>query len=350
MINEHCFRSDWIREVARETKYDPTLIEKVIHAFKLLGTLQKNKLNFVFKGGTSLILILKERFQRLSIDIDIVLLNQVANEDLSKIFNRIIKDSHFNKWEERKSRDKLRYYKFYYKSDINNREEPILLDVMSVDTNPYAKLVETEITSIFFETVETIKVKVPTVNSIFADKLTAFAPDTIGIPLQSGKSTEIIKQLFDLGSLFQFLDDLEEMGETYKRISILEAEMRKIPHEITRFLKDSFDTAYLICQLDFRGSIRNEKTEELKNGIKSFKSFVGGGRYNLQKAKEDASKVAFISYILKSGFQLDLNGVIKSIYKTNINRLEALTKYNLLNKLKNISPLGFSLWNWIENH
>ncbi|MFC3414103.1 nucleotidyl transferase AbiEii/AbiGii toxin family protein [Algoriphagus hitonicola] len=52
-------------------KADKILVEKVIRALLLLEGLATQKLDFVFKGGTALMLIL-ESSKRLSIDVDII--------------------------------------------------------------------------------------------------------------------------------------------------------------------------------------------------------------------------------------------------------------------------------------
>ena len=47
--------------------------------------------------------------------------------------------------------------------------------------------------------------KVPCLEDMLGDKLTAFAPNTTGIPYfkkQDSMSMEIIKQLYDIGNLF----------------------------------------------------------------------------------------------------------------------------------------------------
>ena len=73
MIVRHCYTSKWIAEKRDALRVaDPGLLEKCIHALELLGRLsEKNEFEFVFKGGTSLVLLL-ENLRRLSIDIDIV--------------------------------------------------------------------------------------------------------------------------------------------------------------------------------------------------------------------------------------------------------------------------------------
>ena len=61
MIKPHCFRPEWIFGFKRQKEYkriNPGILEKMIHALALLQHLKKQGLNFVFKGGTSLIIIL----------------------------------------------------------------------------------------------------------------------------------------------------------------------------------------------------------------------------------------------------------------------------------------------------
>ncbi|MCD6132066.1 MAG: nucleotidyl transferase AbiEii/AbiGii toxin family protein [Candidatus Hydrothermae bacterium] len=112
MIKKSCFEEDWIRRVAKEQKYDPTLVEKVIYAFQLLGKLIEKGINLIFKGGTSIILLLGEEFKRLSIDIDVIFLEQ--NLNLPTIFNEIVNETPFVEWEEdvRRSSGRLKHYKF----------------------------------------------------------------------------------------------------------------------------------------------------------------------------------------------------------------------------------------------
>lgn len=57
MIAEICFTADWLDKKRKELKgVDPSLLERALHAFALLGHLAKSDLKFIFKGGTSLLL------------------------------------------------------------------------------------------------------------------------------------------------------------------------------------------------------------------------------------------------------------------------------------------------------
>ena len=59
MISKECITIEWIMKVSAQNKNaDKILVEKAIRALRLLEGLVEEKLEFVFKGGTSLMLIL----------------------------------------------------------------------------------------------------------------------------------------------------------------------------------------------------------------------------------------------------------------------------------------------------
>jgi hypothetical protein len=73
MIAAKCFGQEWISAKAEELRYpDKNVIERVVRAFSLLDMLARSGCPFVFKGGTSLMLLLKDTGNRLSTDIDII--------------------------------------------------------------------------------------------------------------------------------------------------------------------------------------------------------------------------------------------------------------------------------------
>ncbi len=73
MISKSSLDINWITKVSKANrKADKMLIEKVIRALLLVEGLVKQNLDFVFKGGTALMLILNSS-KRLSIDIDIII-------------------------------------------------------------------------------------------------------------------------------------------------------------------------------------------------------------------------------------------------------------------------------------
>lgn len=71
--------------------------------------------------------------------------------------------------------------------------------------------------------------KVPSVGDILGDKLTAYAPNTTGIPYYKKDhdcSMEIIKQLYDIARLFDEVDNLEVTSRSFGRIAEVELSYR----------------------------------------------------------------------------------------------------------------------------
>ncbi|MCJ7650204.1 MAG: nucleotidyl transferase AbiEii/AbiGii toxin family protein [Candidatus Lokiarchaeota archaeon] len=346
MIKKKCFENNWIISKYKELKADPILIEKAIFAFELLGSLIENNVNLIFKGGTGLMLLIPD-LKRLSIDIDI--LNESDNETLNNAFNRIIEGGIFNRWEEDKRalnyKIAKKHFKFFYHSCIEKRESYILLDIVQSNYS-FLNTTEKSIDLPLFEIEKEIKVMVPTINSYIGDKLTAFAPKTIGIPYGKNKSMEIIKQLFDLGVLFERITNLKEISQIYKKISKTEASYRSINTPMDAFLNDSINTSFLVCQLDFRKSIRDNYTKELREGIRRIKSYIVGGKYSLLNAKEDASKVACLASLIRDDrFDIDIKKIkLDRKYLDKIKDIDLPDDLNTINKLKLISPESFYLW------
>ena len=73
MIKQSSFSQEWINAVSEKYQYhDRNLIEKVIRAYSLLEMLVEKGCPAIWKGGSSLMLILGDSASRLSVDIDII--------------------------------------------------------------------------------------------------------------------------------------------------------------------------------------------------------------------------------------------------------------------------------------
>lgn len=89
MLSKECFTLKWIEKIKNDNApADPTIIEKTIYAFELLSTLSELELDFIFKGGTSLLLLVNTP-KRLSIDVDIS--TTESKEQVEKKLNEIIR-------------------------------------------------------------------------------------------------------------------------------------------------------------------------------------------------------------------------------------------------------------------
>lgn len=115
MINTECFNKEWIDSIRKDFPLvDPIILEKTIYAFQLLSLLVEEGIEFVFKGGTSLLLLLPEP-KRLSIDIDI--LTSLQKNDLETKLNSIAKNPSFTELvEDPRSESKVpkKHYKLFF--------------------------------------------------------------------------------------------------------------------------------------------------------------------------------------------------------------------------------------------
>ena len=96
MISEESRSIDWIQKVSTENNAPDTgLVEKTIRAFCLLESLALSGLDFIFKGGSSLMLHFGTS-RRLSIDVDIVC---KPGTDIEKYIKKYAGEYGFNRVE-----------------------------------------------------------------------------------------------------------------------------------------------------------------------------------------------------------------------------------------------------------
>ncbi len=304
-------------------------------------------MDFIFKGGTSLLLLLPEP-KRLSVDIDIV-----GEIDITK-FDSMIENTKFTRVEpdiRKNERDCIKHFIFYYDSVFKAQNPHILLDIVLKKHN-FQTIQPKLLITPFFETTVDVQVKVPFINSILADKLTAFAPNTIGILFDEdsvARKVGIIKQLFDVSNLFDFADDLNVIKKSYSNIHSFECKIREANYDINETLKDSIETSYLICQSGLRGSISNNKLDILRFGCMNLQNYLLDGTFSLEQAKIPASKIAFLGSALLQNSKFKLNEFKYTPAKIEVvKNLKLVGKYQLLNRLKSIVPEAFYYWHLVS--
>ena len=139
------------------------------------------------------------------------LIKDSKNKDKHKIFvtNSHFKSHNLNERRSYKEGVPKAHYTFEFDSVYNpNVPGTILLDIL-FDSPHYPELIESSVEISWVSVAEPVtSITTPSINAICGDKLTAFAPETVGIPYYKGDrlfTMEICKQLFDLGKLFEKL-------------------------------------------------------------------------------------------------------------------------------------------------
>ena len=335
MLSQRNFTEEHIRELQRKSKRDPALIERTIFAFGLLEALTRVGMPFVFKGGTCMMLLL-DQLRRLSTDIDIIVEPGTSLDDYFEQASAIFP---FIRYEEQKrigaNNIEKRHIKFTYNSPINKNEFYILLDVL-YEENPYPNVVERDIQNdLLITEPDYIKVKVPSPDCILGDKLTAFAPHTIGIPINSNKDLEVMKQLYDVCSLLDVFSDYNMVSATYNRVAPIEIAYRNADITPRDALEDTFWAAACIAS---RGKIREDDYPFYIRGIRDLRNHVFVENYTAEVAAVRATHVMYIVACLLSGKEYvrcgDTNEYIETV----------LTHDSLapLRYLKKIDPMSYS--------
>ena len=302
MIDKKCFTKSWILGKREKLgKVDPALLEKSIYALDLLCGLVLSKVPFVFKGGTSLILLLKA-FRRLSIDIDIS--TETSRVEYGPALKQISLTPPFTGYteDERGERGLPRraHFKFFYKSAFSNRNDYVLLDVLE-EQNLYPEIKTIPVSSPFIELSRRVVVRMPTVECLLGDKLTAFAPHTIGVRYDPQASMQIIKQLFDVGELFAATQDIAMVARAYEAIADAEIGYRGNAYTREQALDDTFETGVKLCGIGLRGMPAGKESAILQDGIKKIDSHLVNVAFRLEDAKIAASRAALLAAVLKKG-------------------------------------------------
>ena len=239
-------------------------------------------------------LILGGGAHRLSIDIDIMCPPGTNIEDYLKDYEQ----SGFLKYQliERRQAGKdvpKSHSKFFYKVAFKGQSDAtsfILLDVLYEECH-YRKSNMIDIASPFIKLEgEPLKVVVPSVEDILGDKLVAFAPETTGIPYYKNdklSTLEIIKQLYDVGRLFDRMQDIDMVSQSFKAIAKVELGYRNLGNDIKQIYNVIRQTA---LNISTRGFIDKEKFSLLQKGIVNIKPFIYMDAYRIEDAIVDASK------------------------------------------------------------
>lgn len=345
MIEKERLNIDWIEKVSKANrKADKILVEKAIRAFLLLEGLALSEIPFVFKGGTSLMLMTNSN-RRLSVDIDIVIPGTV--DEFEKGLTVIADNQGFLRMEpqERTATTTVpkHHYKFFYTPihKTSQDEEYILLDALFEQT-PYCMVSKKDIVSKFIPVIDPIiSIDIPCAEDLLGDKLTAFAPNTTGIPYfknDKSMSMEIIKQLYDVGGLFDLSNDMAIVKKTFEWIAQKEIGYRGGAMSILDVLEDIFQTSLCISS---RGTMGNGNFEELQNSIKRVKSFIFSESYHIENAIVSASKAAYLSTLIATNAtKIEKYANPLQVKDWTISDLE----FNTLNKLKKTNTEAFFYW------
>ena len=288
---------------------------------------------------------------RFSVDIDISTLE--SKDNIEKHLQAVIGESVFSTFEEDKPRTNKRgipkaHFSFAYLSYINPNAE-ILLDILFED-NPYLSTNQVAINTKWINTEEPYKlVTIPSINSILGDKLTAFAPSTVGVPYLlekpnfPDKRIEIIKQLYDITHLIDTVTNMLEVKSVFETIALRQIEYRNLSIDVEAVIDDIFNTALVLARRENnKQELEKLQFNDLSNGLKRFSGYLMKGFFRIEEAIVASAKVAYFTQCI---FKNKLESFV--LFDEKINMTDWIisnSDYNFLNKLKRTNRKAFYYW------
>ncbi|MEI7940456.1 MAG: nucleotidyl transferase AbiEii/AbiGii toxin family protein [Verrucomicrobiota bacterium] len=322
------------------------MLEKAIFAIQLIGHLAESGLPLQFKGGTSLLLRLNP-IRRLSIDVDIV--TQAKPTELVAVLGRVAKLAPLSGYEHDAPRDKelppKKHFRIFYPSVVEAKNDHILLDVLfESQAAPHCEPVV--INAPFITPEREVRVSVPTVNSLLGDKLTAFAPRTIGILYHPLRKTDIAKQLFDVGVLFDAATDLNVVAEVYAATHARQLVYRHATFSLADTLNDSMQAGFLLSQLQLRGGSETEDGKFLYEGVYNLANHLVNFPFRHDEARVAASKAACTAaWILRRPAGMSIEQLrFQAARAGELRDLQFQAPWTPLTRLKGGNAQAFHYW------
>lgn len=357
ILEPKCFTLSHLQQMQVQTgARDLLMLERCTLALELVGRLNQHGLEFIFKGGTSLLLQLPDPM-RLSIDVDI-LCNEAGK--LPEVLDKVVAEPPFTRWtyQQHRERDEppTKHYAVYFDSVAGdqNVEWTVLIDVIESE-NPYASLEDRELDTSFVTPSESVALKVPSLSSMLGDKLAAFAPGTIGYPYQpinrrgepdEPRPANVVKHLHDLGQLAALANNLNEGITTYRRIHAEQCRWRG-GHSVDDCLNDTQAASILASRVETLNKEADDpQINFFRRGINSVNSHMFTERFGRESVRIASARAALVAEVIRREHtQFPLAQVLADapdIAALKKARLEG--DWILLERLKKTDIQAYALW------
>ncbi len=192
---------------------------------------------------------------------------------------------------------------FFYSPKYKTKENYVLLDITFQNNSIMGKKQSVK-NPFVIQSGEPMSVSTICIDDLLGDKLTAFAPNTIGVKYSSKdqfgrpKCTEIIKQLYDCAYLSNHYSDIDRVAFIYKELATLQIKYEKNKAiDIKSCLNDTIRT----CELLLSGGYGNKDNYKmLMDGVRNFNDYKTNGPISAADIQSFAVSVDIVaSKILK---------------------------------------------------
>jgi Nucleotidyl transferase AbiEii toxin, Type IV TA system len=276
------------------------LAEQAIMCLELVSELVKSRLNFQFKGGNSLLLIL-DTPKRFSIDVDIA--TDCKREEIEKCLEMCVdKFGVFEYWEPRQHKTKpwipLASYYLYYKSKFTDDTSAVMLDAQLRRSN-YKTSRKAVVCGEIYKNDAMVELPLP--SSIIGDKLLTLGPSTLGIPVGKGKEAQRLKHVFDISRLLTVEPALSDIRESFSSCLQQENDIQVAKQSAEAVIEDTLRFCGSIVSYPQipSGDSLSAIVQENAKGITPFASHLFDPGYDWNMLQIDMAKVALCMTALK---------------------------------------------------
>jgi hypothetical protein len=206
----------------------------------------------------------------------------------------------------------------------------------------------------FIKVEREVMVTLPTIESLLGDKLTAFAPTTVGVPLiledgRPGDTMQIAKQMFDIGELFNVATDFRAVRQVYDGVFALEAEYREHRFNREAALRDTLWASLGIANEMLKGDQPSDDVKALRAGWRRVGSHLIQHKFGLDEARVAAGKTALLATAMLTnvdGLALAALRYVESLATDERIKSQNIVKadWQVLNRIKNANPEAFYYW------
>jgi len=280
---------------ANKFNASPELAEQAVHCLELVSELVDAGLQYQFKGGNSLLIILNTA-KRFSIDVDIA--TNTSVEEIEKILDLLPeKYGVFTEWKKRQHKTKpwlpiSSYYLFYRSQFTDSQKTSIMLDVQLKESPYQTELKQVTCGELY---ISTSKATLPLPASIIGDKLLTIGPCTLGIPLKKGKEAQRLKHVYDVSTLLKTTPDLDEIRDSFSACMEQENKIQKNGYN---------SRAVMLDTIKFCGSVtaHHEQPDHIETlpdmlkenvvGLHPFAEHLFESNYDWKKMQIDMARAA----------------------------------------------------------
>ena len=305
-------------------------LEKAIFSLEYLGQLQKEGLDFVFKGGSAIQVILRDKWTRLSVDADIC--SNVSEKEVLEIMENIHqkfdKAAFSFKVRDRVIDGAIPFYLYVFEAPsiaVTGETRSCLLDVMGI--KPKYATTQVALKTSFFDS--DITVTTPTIGALLGDKLSTIGPNTMGRHLiDSRNGVEYAKHFYDIKNLQEADFSFKDCRSAFHEAIELQSKIRSKNFSVEKCCEDMFFTCKVaslsqsigeqaIAKLPEQQRVRaRSEFRILRDGLAKFRPFLV---QKLTYSWDDLRYYAALTALLTKMVQIDLSEEkVKTILKASI--------------------------------